>query len=202
MTASSPPELTIPVHDLDAGGREVHLALGRGWLAHALDGTGFAPGDAGGQLDVRLSKSGTDVVIHGELRGELFVPCARCLEPARVVVHEHIAALAVPASAIPGVGAGAVRGASDEDPELGSDDDDVIPYDGETIVLDDLVRDELVLAVPMIPLCSESCPGIAGSRDLVGRRGPSPASGSGASDEVDPRLRPLLALKTNSLKKS
>jgi uncharacterized metal-binding protein YceD (DUF177 family) len=88
MTASHTPELTIPVHDLDAGGKEVRLPLERGWLKNVLEGTGIAPGE-GVELDVRLSKSGTDVVIHGELRGELVVPCARCLEPARVAVRER-----------------------------------------------------------------------------------------------------------------
>jgi uncharacterized protein len=185
MTAPHPPELTIPVHDLDAGGKEVRLALGKAWLKHALEGTEIAPG-AGGELDVRLSKSGTDVVIHGELRGELVVACARCLEPARIAVREPISALAVPAAALREPG----HTGHGEDAELEEDEADVIPYDGDTLVLDDLVRDELVLGVPMIPLCSESCPGIT----------PSPDAGHDARDShdggsIDPRLRPLLALK-------
>jgi uncharacterized protein len=190
MSASSPPELTIPVHDLDAGGKEVHLPLARGWLAHALEGTEIAPGEGGGELDVRLSKSGTDVVIHGELRGELVVPCARCLEPAKVSVRESISALAVPAAVL-GKAPGEASPAGEDDDEEAGDDDDVIPYDGDTLVLDDLVRDELVLAVPMIPLCSEACPGIR----------PAPPSEAGAhpTDTVDPRLRPLLELKKSSL---
>ncbi len=32
---------------------------------------------------------------------------------------------------------------------------------GRRSVLDDLVRDELVLEIPMIPLCSEACPGMS-----------------------------------------
>jgi uncharacterized protein len=185
MTAPHPPELTIPVHDLDAGGKEVRLPLTTSWLKHALEGTEITPGE-GGELDVRLSKSGTDVVIHGELRGELVVACARCLEPARVAIREPIAALAVPASALREPGhAGAGHGG--EDADLETDEADVIPYDGDTLVLDDLVRDELVLGVPMIPLCSEGCPGIR----------PSPDPGVGAHDgaPIDPRLAPLLALK-------
>jgi uncharacterized protein len=182
MTAPHPPELTIPVHDLDAGGKEVRLALEKSWLKRALEGTDITPGK-GGELDVRLSKSGTDVVIHGELRGELVIACARCLEPARITIREPIAALAVPASALREPG----QSGHGEDGELETDEADVIPYDGDTLVLDDLVRDELVLGVPMIPLCSEGCPGIR----------PSPGPGGGAHDgaPIDPRLAPLLALK-------
>ena len=47
------------------------------------------------------------------------------------------------------------------------------------MVLDDLVRDELLLGIPMIPLCSEGCPGIR-----------PPASGRDADAGIDPRLRP------------
>jgi uncharacterized protein len=103
MTAPAhSPELTIPVHDLDAGGKEVQLPLTRAWMARVLEGTDIRPGggggDVSGELDVRLSKSGTDVVVHGELRGELVVACARCLEPAKVEIRESIAVLAVPGS--------------------------------------------------------------------------------------------------------
>ena len=51
------------------------------------------------------------------------------------------------------------RGGEDEDES--PPDADMLAYDGENLVLDDLVRDELLLAVPMIPLCSEACPGIS-----------------------------------------
>lgn len=179
MSSTLAPHLTIPVHDLDAGGKEVRLPLGRTWLLHALAGTEITPGEGGGELDVRLSKSGTDVVIHGELSGDLVVPCARCLEPARVAVREPISALAVPVSALHE----GRRTVEDEEPETG--EADVIPYDGDTLVLDDLVRDELVLGVPMIPLCSEGCPGIR----------PGPGDTAQPSASIDPRLRPLLALK-------
>jgi len=58
-------------------------------------------------------------------------------------------------------------------------------------VLDDLVKDELLLGVPMIPLCSEACPGMS----------PAPGSDVSASSssqegkEIDPRLLPLMAFR-------
>ena len=61
----------------------------------------------------------------------------------------------------------------------------MIAYDGETVVLDDLVRDELLLGIPMIPLCSEGCPGIRPEQ-----------SEREAVASIDPRLRPLLGLKS------
>ena len=48
-------------------------------------------------------------------------------------------------------------------------------------------QDELVLEIPMIPLCSDACPGIS----------PPPVAEGVAREEngIDPRLSPLLRLK-------
>jgi uncharacterized protein len=176
----SPHEFPIPVHDLDASGRVVHLPVRSTWLRGALEGTLVGPGNAEGAVDVRVSKSGSDVVVRGTLTAELTVPCARCLEPAHVTIREELSALAVEApSASP-----TVRDDDAGEEAQAVDDANTIAYDGETVVLDDLVRDELLLAIPMIPLCSEACPGIS-------------ADPSKDADDagIDPRLRPLLKLK-------
>jgi uncharacterized protein len=96
------------------------------------------------------------VVVRGTLTAEVIVPCARCLEPARIVVREPLSALFVPGGAS---SSSHRRDERDED-EAASDEADVVPYDGETIVMDALVRDEILLGIPMIPLCSEGCAGI------------------------------------------
>lgn len=145
-----PHEFSIPVHDLDEAGKHFAFEVRRGWMRGALEDTGVSPAGADGSLDVRLSKSGTDVVVRGTLSAEVEAPCARCLEPARIAVHEELSVLMAPASKL----------RSGEKEELAGEDADMLPYDGETVVLDDLVRGELLLAVPMTPLCSESCPGI------------------------------------------
>ncbi len=56
-----------------------------------------------------------------------------------------------------------------------------------------MVRDELVLEIPMIPLCSEDCAGIT----------PPPVHAGGGAGEppIDPRLAPLLRLKKMHEKK-
>jgi uncharacterized protein len=168
------PEFAFPARELDASGKRFSVALRASWICRSLDGTEVLPGDKDGELDVRLSKSGTDVVVHGTLTAELHVACARCLQPARVVVSERVSALAVPVS---------VLAESTEDvAELASGQADVISYDGDTVVLDDLVRDELLLGIPMIPLCSEGCPGIRPKTE------PDPVSTSG----LGPRFRPLM----------
>jgi uncharacterized protein len=177
----SSPEFSVAARDLDASGKRFRFAVRASWIRGALEGTDVSAPDADGELDVRLSKSGTDVVIRGAVAADLEVPCARCLEPARVVVREPVSALAVPAAVTEREG----HSADPEGDSLAAAESDVIPYDGETVVLDDLVRDELLLGIPMIPLCSESCAGIR----------PQP-SGDAEGSGMDPRLQPLLALKS------
>jgi uncharacterized protein len=101
------------------------------------------------------------------------------LEDVTIHLHHPVTALLVPASDI--------RAASkDADAEMSAEELDVIPYSGETIALDDLVRDELVLEIPIVPLCSEDCPGIS----------PPPAKEDATGEAaIDPRLRPLFRMK-------
>jgi uncharacterized protein len=176
-------EFAIPVTDLDAAGRSYSFPVRAAWIRAQLEDAKVDPAGPDGKLDLRLSRSGTDVVVRGSLRAELRVPCARCLEEARVPVSEDLSVLVVPHAAMRQAEDGA--GEADSPP----DQADMIPYDGDTVVLDDLVRDELLLAIPMIPLCSEGCVGMK-----------PPSTEPPAEDAIDPRLRPLLRLKNRTSK--
>jgi uncharacterized protein len=166
-------EYTILVTELDAGGKDYRFPVRPGWVRGALEGHEASATENEGLLAVRASKSGHDVVVHGKLDAMLSIPCARCLELTKLPVHSEISVLYVPASRL---------GRSSADDELSDEEANTLPFDGETVILDDLVRDELVLEIPMIPLCSEDCPGM------------SPAPNQEASPEkpIDPRLAPLL----------
>ena len=73
--------------------------------------------------------------------------------------------------------------------EFDHDEADVATYDGETVVLDDLVREAIVLELPISPLCSEDCAGMRSdpslSREVVERLDQA---------KIDPRLAPLADL--------
>ncbi|MBX3186710.1 MAG: DUF177 domain-containing protein [Labilithrix sp.] len=181
-------EFTIRVTDLDAGGKEYRFPVRPAWIRGALEGHEATAGKRDGALEVRASKSGHDVVVHGTLDAELEVPCARCLEPFALAVHSDVSVLYVPAARLRAESQG--KGGEER---VDEGEADALPFDGETVVLDDLVRDELVLEVPMIPLCSEACPGISpppGKQDEA-----DPSEG-----KVDPRLAPLLRFKDKDKK--
>ncbi len=211
-------EFTIPVSELDAAGRSYHFPVRAAWVRGALEDHEATSSGADGKLDVRVSKSGNDVVVHGTLKAELSMPCARCLKPVMVTVDQSVSVLMVPEKALKSPESASrrprkvpladtpatdapkkdaprkgrkERSREDEDDELSisPDEADIVAYDGDTVVLDDLVRDELVLETPMIPLCSEDCPGISpGPHGSVGFDEPG-------EKPLDPRLAPLLRLK-------
>ncbi|MGO8997271.1 MAG: YceD family protein [Polyangiaceae bacterium] len=177
------PEFPVSIADLDAGGREFKFAVRAAWVRGALEDTGATAAGPDGELDVRVSKSGKDVVVRGQLNIALVTPCARCLNDVTIRLEHPLTALMVPASEMHG-------GKDGEEQDLTAEELDVLPYSGETIALDDLVRDELVLEIPIVPLCSEECPGIS---PPPAREGEGKATAEAA---IDPRLLPLLRLKS------
>ena len=182
------PEFPVSIADLDAGGREFKFAVRAAWVRGALEDTDATAAGPDGKLDVRVSKSGHDVVVRGRLDVDLTTHCARCLKDVTIHLEHPLTALMVPASEINGRSRG---GRDGEEIELSAEDLDVVTYSGETVALDEIVRDELVLEVPIVPLCSEDCPGISPPPARDGRD--SEGTGEAA---IDPRLLPLLRLKT------
>lgn len=215
-------EFEISVTDLDASGKDYTFPVRAAWLRGVLEGTEIKSGTNDGEVTVRASKSGTDVVIHGHLHAELVAPCARCLNDAAVVVDGPVSVLMVPgkklAKAEPHKASAkadskdakadkktdgkpehkkAKKGRSEEDDDyvFSPDEADVAPYDGDTVVLDDVVKDEILLEMPMIPLCSEDCPGISPPATEASAFA---AKADSEADHIDPRLLPLLELKKRS----
>ena len=180
---ASAPEFAVPMSTLDAGGKDFDFVIRPAWLRGALEECDARATEIEGRLDVRLSSSGPDVVARGKLEATIEVPCARCMGPARVTIVHDFTVLFVPAAPD--------RLGGEDDEVIASDEADTVPFDGETVVLDDFVRDEILLETPMIPLCSEACPGMS----------PSPGTDAekpfaNPEESVDPRLLPLLRWKT------
>jgi uncharacterized protein len=174
----------LDVRDLDAGGKPFQAVVSSSWLKKALADTEVtATGE--GSLIVRYSRTGTDVVVRGRIKAPLQVPCARCTEPASLPVDTELSLLLVPEGSSKAARARGKTGPSKE-AQLADEEAGLDTYSGDEVVLDDFVREALLLEVPPFPLCSDACPGIA----------PPPAEGAG-SDDIDPRLAPLRKLLKN-----
>ena len=100
---------------------------------------------------VFLQRWGVAVKVTGEVETELLLPCDRCLEPFSFPVSERINVLLEPLATL---------SRFKEEVRLTKEDLDVIFFDGETIEVDEIVREQILLAVPMRQLCHEGCQGL------------------------------------------
>jgi uncharacterized protein len=125
----------------------------------------FQPAElAGGDDDYRVTAPvDLRMVIHtdqdrfrlvGTLKTELELQCSRCLEPFKLPVDRAFDLRFLPA--------GAAEPEADDDDETEVEDDDVAVtfYHDEQIDLNELLREQFYLVLPMKPLCKADCKGI------------------------------------------
>ncbi len=89
------------------------------------------------------------------------------------------------------------RSKANQEYEFSSEEADHDEYDGERVVLDDFVREAILLELPSFPLCSESCAGmglVSISSDGVQRRASS-GSAHAASPTEPSHPHPFEALR-------
>lgn len=150
--------MRFKINEIGDEGLALTVPVTSEWLATTCPDLGARPADAGLALRGRLSRTGEDYLLMGRLAGALETTCARCLEPARVSVDAQLAVTFVPTNL------------DEEDDEI-DEADDVIAFGGNEIDLSDEIRDEILLALPLQPLCSEACRGLCpicgGNRNAV-----------------------------------
>ncbi len=140
----------------------------------------------GGVAELELTEDGTSVLAQGSVTGQVTVACSRCVGPAVLPLDERVFVTFVLEKDMP-----VSTGAEDEDGvELGTGELDVFPYDGDTIDLESLIREQFVLAVPYAPLCREDCAGLC--PQCGADRNVAPCD---CEKPIDPRFGPLAGLK-------
>ena len=90
----------------------------------------------------------------GTVNTELELQCSRCLEPFKMPVDREFDLRYLPA------GAAEPDDEDDEETEVEDDDVAITFYRDEQIDLNELLREQFYLALPMKPLCSPDCKGI------------------------------------------
>ena len=142
-------EMIIKIQEIGPDGESRSLAFEPTWFAKALSGVDVQLGASRAGADVDIHKVGENVMVHGRMFGAATVPCARCLQPALV---DLAASIHMTYS----------RDTEVVDAEMENPDDDVdfATYEGDEIDLGDLFREQILLAIPMTPLCREECKGL------------------------------------------
>lgn len=124
------------------------------------------------ELDLRLEAVMEGVLASGTVRAALSGECARCLDPVTAEVEVGFQELYV----------------YPESQEAGEEESRL---DGELMNLEPAVRDAVVLALPLSPLCGEDCPGLCAE---CGARLADAGPGHEHAKPIDPRWQALQTL--------
>lgn len=130
------------------------------------------------ELDLRLEAVMEGVLVTGTARGQLAAECSRCLDPLSEDIEVGFQEL--------------YRYEDGEElPETdgdAADEDEDYYLQGDLLDLGPVVRDAVVLALPLSPLCGPDCPGLCSECGAkLAEAGPD----HGHGDRVDPRWEAL-----------
>ena len=151
-------QLTVPAPD------DMRLELAR------------VPVGAEMQLDVRFEAVTEGVLVTGSATAPLAGECARCLAPLATSVTASFTELYLYTRDR--------HDRHDRFDENTEQDDEELYLDGDLLDLEPVLRDAVVLALPMSPLCREDCPGLCVECGVpLADAGP----GHGHEDAPDPR---------------
>jgi len=101
-------------------------------------------------VEGRIRRKGLEVELRGHLRAKAAVSCGRCLKSVELSIELDFTERFTPA----------VSWKDEEQHELSEADLDLSAFDGEGIELDDLVKEEIMLALPGQTLCRDECKGL------------------------------------------
>ncbi|HEY7676831.1 MAG TPA: DUF177 domain-containing protein [Candidatus Methylomirabilis sp.] len=133
------------------------------------------------EADFRLTKTGVGVAARGLFRATVDLACSRCLEPFALTIAEPFEVQYLPSQEL-----------GEEEAELSGAELDVVPLAEDRIDVDALLRENILLSLPVQPVCREAC------RGLCPRCGASLNAGPCACppERPDPRLQALAKLRS------
>jgi DUF177 domain-containing protein len=130
-----------------------------------------------------VKRSGAEVVVSGRVSSQVSVECDRCLKTVELPVSADFSVDYITGQDYE----------SSHAAELTADELDVSVFDGESIDIDELVKEQILLSVPDRTLCREDCKGICSTcgADL------NASACNCEQSDIDPRWEALKKLKTD-----
>ena len=141
------------------------------------------PAGAEVDVDLRMEAVHEGVLVTGTASAPVVGECARCLEPVTSEVEANFQELY----------------RYEPSPEEDDDEEDVQLLDGDLLDLEPVLRDAVVLALPLSPLCSDDCAGLCPE---CGVRLADAGPGHRHDDAVLPEWEALRQLTTSSSNES
>lgn len=168
------PYLEIKLSELDQGDIRIDCDIPIEWLQERMTFCEYSviPRSANAMLTAQTTGNG--VFIHGWIRSVFETQCGTCLKTLLLNIAPEISTYLVPkAEAAKEFG----------DTELTPEDLDREYYEGDTIVLDEIIGDAIMLEMPMNPKCEGACEVFRTSHE------------SRDVPDIDPRLAPLMGIQ-------
>ncbi len=165
----------IKVSDVPEGGMSLKIEFSRQLLDLNKEDVKLTE-DGIFYLDIK--KTGENIIISGRFHGKLAMPCSRCLKSFTTDLNIPIYGIFLPAW----------RASGDEEIELNQEDLDIYYYYGDEIDLSAMLREQIILLIPIAPLCAPDCQGIEGITDKY-------ISDDDDYETIDPRLAKLKEFK-------
>jgi uncharacterized protein len=134
------------------------------------------------RLEFDIHKDKDRFRLEGNVTTELELACGRCLEPFRLLVDQAFDLQYLPQT----------EASTEAETEVADGDLETSYYRDEQIDLNELLREQFYLALPMKPLCREDC------RGMCAHCGTNLNTGTCDCEPAweDPRLAPLRELKS------
>lgn len=142
--------MKVRLTDIPADGLRVRFSKGGDWFFQLLRQEDRYDFDLDRiDIDCEVHRIGENVTITGEIVTKIGLECCRCLEPFNLPVRASCNYTFSPDPR-----------ESDEDLELSYEELGMNYYRDGVIDIDDVVVEQIVLQIPVKPLCSESCKGL------------------------------------------
>jgi uncharacterized protein len=147
--------MEFKVSELEKEPIEFDLALPVGAIDFGVEAEQQGPLAAAGQAEVLHEHRGpkeivADIRLRGRFQGSFQAPCARCVEPVPTPLEGEFDLIFRPVGADSG---GSERSISAEETEIGY-------YQKDSLLLEDVLREQVLLALPVRTLCKPDCKGL------------------------------------------
>jgi uncharacterized protein len=168
--------LRIKIKEIPEEGLSVDQAVTPELLRDALTGTDADVERTAASIALNLHKVGEDVIASGRLNATLGLSCVACLAPTRLDANVGVRAVFRP----------------DVDPD---NEEDLFPHDRKEVDLWPMVREQIILTMPMSIRCKDDCKGLCATcgadRNTVDCGHALPDM----TEEAKPKASPFAALK-------
>jgi uncharacterized protein len=142
----------IAIGRIPAVGLDLTLDLDEAWFARwRRQDPGLEIADPSAvSVRLRVEKHGRDLLLRGRLHGRLTLACSRCLTPFAAPAEAAFDLLLAP-------GPEPVHPGEEE---LTAEELDMDFYSGDTLDLEPILKEQVILLLPVKPLCAEDCKGL------------------------------------------